>query len=808
MSKSLSIFLTTCLLFVGLFLASQTSFAAQTEGQDPSLKEIAGQLKQYKTQIDNIKQQVSQTNTDSRLIKLFDTTQKLGVEADSLAALLQPMHDKVQAQLQVLGPAPEAGVGTEITSVAQQRNTLNKEKQQIDEAIATSQSLQTTIRALGIQINDLRRTYFKSQLASNSGSILSGTFWFQEADTQAVDIQRFNDFCQQLLKTWQAGWQPEWFWGTFWLLAAAIVIAFSGSHLIERLLVWINTTYLPDGRIRRSFNTLANTLATMFTLTLALSIVIGAFSRVEELSPQVSDFVDGFFQLAVFCSLIYGAGRAFLCLNRPSWRLVQIDDSVAESVRYFPPLLAILGLVIGCLDLFNNTIGASLGTTIRANGLISAVMASVLLVMMLRVQHAHRRLETNGEPAEKRSRLDALVCLLVMISSLATLAALLVGYIAFARYLTYQVIWFGMVLMAFYFLVTFATDLFAAVFSPHTATGQVMKKSLRFKDQHLEQLTVVFTAFTKCALLLLTIIALFNGTFGSTTPGLLINKLVTILSGDGLKQLHIVPGNLLNAVLCLVIGLYILRVTQRWLSLELLPKTITDIGIRASLITLFTNVGYVLLILITLAALGIQWNNLAWIVSALSVGIGFGLQEIVKNFISGLILLTERPVKVGDMIGIGGIEGDVRRINVRATEIQLSDRSTMIVPNSQLISQNVRNATMGNAQGVVTIALTFPTSIDPELVRDLLLRAYQDYEVILPTPAPYVRFSQLGPEGIILSVTGYVASPRMVGSSKSELLFTILKLLRQNEVNLSSPQEVVFMKQREKALDNDDEFSS
>ncbi|PYB13523.1 mechanosensitive ion channel family protein, partial [Serratia marcescens] len=191
-----------------------------------------------------------------------------------------------------------------------------------------------------------------------------------------------------------------------------------------------------------------------------------------------------------------------------------------------------------------------------------------------------------------------------------------------------------------------------------------------------------------------------------------------------------------NAMICLAIGIYILRAVRRWLGSELLPKTISDVGIRASLVTLFSNIGYVLVILITLAALGIQWSNLAWIVSALSVGIGFGLQEIVKNFISGLILLTERPVKVGDMIGIGGVEGDVRRINVRATEIQLSDRSTMIVPNSQLISQNVRNATMGNAQGVVTIALTFPTSIDPEQVRNILLSAYNEYETILETPAP------------------------------------------------------------------------
>ncbi len=136
---------------------------------------------------------------------------------------------------------------------------------------------------------------------------------------------------------------------------------------------------------------------------------------------------------------------------------------------------------------------------------------------------------------------------------------------------------------------------------------------------------------------------------------------------------------------------------------------------RASLVTLFSNLGYVLLVLMTLSLLGVQWSSLAWIVSALSVGIGFGLQEIVKNFVSGLILLTERPVKVGDMVSISGVEGDIRRINVRATEIQLSDRSTVIVPNSQLISQNLRNVTMGNStQGVATLMLTFPLNTDPD----------------------------------------------------------------------------------------------
>ncbi|MCS6474658.1 mechanosensitive ion channel, partial [Burkholderia thailandensis] len=166
-------------------------------------------------------------------------------------------------------------------------------------------------------------------------------------------------------------------------------------------------------------------------------------------------------------------------------------------------------------------------------------------------------------------------------------------------------------------------------------------------------------------------------------------------------SLNIMPDRIMNAVIGFAIGFYLLRSVRRWLDGEFMPALGMDAGMRVSLITLFTNVGYVLLVLMTLGLLGVKWSNLAWIVSALSVGIGFGLQEIVKNFVSGLILLTERPVKVGDMVSIAGVEGDIRRINVRATEIQLSDRSTVIVPNSQLISQNVRNVTMGNStQGV------------------------------------------------------------------------------------------------------------
>ena len=331
-------------------------------------------------------------------------------------------------------------------------------------------------------------------------------------------------------------------------------------------------------------------------------------------------------------------------------------------------------------------------------------------------------------------------------------------------------------------------DACESFFSAHHASGQAIKHLFGLGDMHLDQVSTILSGVGTSLLVLIAVFALFTGGFG-TTPGDLLNSLLNAFGAERLHRLNIVPSHIQNAAIALVVGVYLLRSVRRWLDAELLPKSGMDPGMRMSLVTLFSNLGYVALVLLILSLLGVKWSDLAWIVSALSVGIGFGLQEIVKNFVSGLILLTERPVKVGDMISISGVEGDIRRINVRATEIQLSDRSTVIVPNSQLISQNLRNVTMGNStQGVATLMLTFPLNTNPEQIRDILLGAYQENPAILDKPAPSVTFSQLTPDGITLSVTGYVSSPRISGSTKSELLFEILKRLRVAEITLSTPQ--------------------
>lgn len=598
-----------------------------------------------------------------------------------------------------------------------------------------------------------------------------------------------KQFQAQLSDTLSATWEPDWRYGTLFYLLLALALATVGQRLLEKYLARAGIRWLPEGRLRRSFLASATVLSSVTTIGLATNLLDYTLVRPGDVPAAIGSFLDNLVRLAVFSAMITGLGRAFLSNHRPSWRLPAMANPVAKAMDPFPIIAASLMFVFGMLEQLNTTVGTSVAVTIVGNGL--SALALTVGAIALRSNQVRRQMVEAGEQPEARSTLSGLVHLATLLTAIAVLISLAIGYISLASFLIYELIWVGMVLSCLYLLITLVTDLSESIFSPNTASGRRIKSSLNLDDRHLAQAASLVSVCGKVFLILMGAVALLNGTFGTTTPIELLQKSVEIWGGKGLESLSIVPANLVNAAACLVIGIYVLRSSRRWLEDDFLPKTTLEKGIRASLVTLFTNIGYILLILLTLAALGIQWNKLAWIVSALSVGIGFGLQEIVKNFIFGLILLTERPVKVGDLVNISGVEGDIRRINVRATEIQLGDRSTVIVPNSQFISQNVRNITMGNAMGVATLALTFPLDADPETIREILLSAYGDHESILETPAPSVTFSQLTSTGMVLSVTGYVPRPRMVSGAKSDLLFEIIKRLRIASIRLASPQKMV-----------------
>ncbi|MCB5307109.1 DUF3772 domain-containing protein [Yersinia massiliensis] len=769
----------------GTVFAATASDATSDSSEEPAKPAVSVQLISLQKQLDKLKQNISVSASDNQLSVLNETALALVRDADILLADLKPKREQLQAQLDVLGPPPAAGALPETSVVAQQRRVLNTRKIQLDGQNDQAQSIRTNADNLVTQITALRRTALKSQIALNSGSILGAHFWAPIVNPNADDDSRLKDFMQELGDAWNTAWDPEWRLGTSMYLLLTLLIGAFGFKFLDILTAWFCTNCLPQGPLRRSFMASATTLSTVLITVTMAQCITQAFTRSPDTSQLVMDFSLAFVQLMFFSALVAGLGRAFLSNQRPSWRLPAIADEVAISLKQFPPLLASCILIFGAIDQMNNMINISVSAAIFGNGISALLMALTAAIIPLRANRVRRKLIISGEKPEAYSTLAGLIHFAIGITAVAILLSLLVGYIALAKFLSYKLVWSCLVLACLYLLIHLFVDTAESLFSPTSSAGKAIKQSLNIDDRHLAQAATLLSATSRVVLILLAIIALLNGTFGSTTPISLLQKAMELLSGEGLEKLNIVPTNLLNAVICLIVGIYVLKAACRWLNNEFLPKTQMDNGIKTSAVTLFSNIGYVLVILLTLSVLGIQWNKLAWIVSALSVGIGFGLQEIVKNFISGIILLTERPVKVGDLISISGVEGDIRRINVRATEIQLSDRSTVIVPNSQLISQNVRNATMANAQGVVTIALTFPLDLDVELAQALLIEAYEEHESILATPAPSVKFSQLSPDGIVLSVTGLVPSPRMVSTTKSALLFSILTRLRAAGVSLA-----------------------
>ncbi len=737
--------------------------------------------------LNSLKQQVSQASNYGQLEAPQDQVQALIQEIARLSALLLPEQAQLQSQLSVLGPAPLGEAALEKSDITRQRTALTEQKNQVDNKLKTLDTLKNSAAELLAQIAVIRRSLLETEVTQQTHSILNPWFWEPLFNPPEDDRQRLSAFLQQMGATLDAAWQPGQRFYTSILLTLALLLWFVGHRLTDRGLTWLCIHRMPEGRLRRSALALASVLATVLAAWFALQLLFYALTRHLPLTPQLVGFSQDFEKIVYTCVLVTGLSRALLSTKHPSWRLPAIADPVAVAMKPFPIRLAWALLILVAAAQMTNATGMSAQVVISVRGFAALVITLMIGGLLLHVSKTRRALAATGAAPEAGTTLAGVIYAFASIAVVISLLALLIGYVSLSRFITYELVWLFIIFSGFYLLIQLLRDGCEYLFSPRHSTGKALKQLLGIGDARLDQISTILSGVGRAILFLIGFITLVVGGVGSTL-GQLASNTLAVLGGEGLRKLNIVPGNLLHGVLALIIGIYLIRTLRRWLDNEFLPKTEMDPGMCASLSTLFSNIGYMLVILLALSSLGVQWTNLAWIVSALSVGIGFGLQEIVKNFVSGLILLTERPVKVGDLISISGVEGDIRRINVRATEIQLADRSIVIVPNSQLISQNLRNVTLGgSAQGVATLELVFPLDIDPEEVRNLLYDTYIEHESILDKPPPYVRFSQLKPEGITLTITGYVISPRNVGAIKSELLFEILKRLGAAGIELAKP---------------------
>lgn len=258
---------------------------------------------------------------------------------------------------------------------------------------------------------------------------------------------------------------------------------------------------------------------------------------------------------------------------------------------------------------------------------------------------------------------------------------------------------------------------------------------------------------------------------------------------------HLTLWSIIYLILLIFILLFVTAKLKRWVVYKLLEKSKIELGVR---IAVGTIVRYLILILgfvIIMQTEGIDLSALTILAGALGVGIGFGLQNVTNNFVSGIIILFERPIKVGDRIEVGDVFGDVVNISMRSTTVITNDNIAIIVPNSDFISSKVINWSYNDRNVRFNIPIGVSYKEDPENVKKILLEIAADIEGVLKRPAPEVLFSEMGDSSInfVLRVwtDEYINKPLIL---KSLLYFEIFKRFKKAGIEIPFPQRDLHIK--------------
>ena len=795
-----SIFLICAMFSAALFstaVLSPAVFSSSAAAQrvEPSLSEA---IEDRNEQLSAIAETLDRpdANIDLVLTELRELRRQIEDGITPLEDTLQ----RIEQDLERLGAPPENGDASEPASVTSERNRLKEEQSLYSGYLSQARLNRIEAERLIDTLNDQRRSRFSRRLFTANSTPLLPSFWQNGithvsalgaaffSDTQKWTYERVEENHHLLLMVGAIVAFISYLGGTFWLR----------PYLQRRIL---NETQAMSALPARKV-LLAGLMACCHALPVALAFaVLGEVLLLT--SPSQSD-VQVFWMVCLFVvgGVLGSNVLRHLVREAPSnWRVWTLPAPHRRQVVVIGG--GAIWITVGGVILRNG--GLNLSTFEQADPFlkfVETVIVGLCLFVSARSYRKGRRIILDDEEAAKiqeaerthtvmappsvtgaeqaqrtdhKFRIPRTLQILALIGLLVTLP----GHINLGHYLTTKSVLLLMAVGSVWFLraaLREITRLFDRGFS-----------SLGDKREDHDTLTYFWISLIIDIVALLILIPPAMMILGGSWADVK-DLLISTLFGFQIGGIRISLIDISIAIILFTAIVTATRIFQKATIARFFPPNRTDEGLRNSTRTLIGYLGLVIAAAVAIGALGFDLSNLAIIAGALSVGIGFGLQSIVNNFVSGLILLFERPIKAGDWIVTSSGEGTVKQISVRSTEIETFDRASVIVPNSELISGAVTNWTHKNKTGRIIIPVGVSYDADPDRVMEILLAAAHDHDSILPYPAPMVYFEDFADSALNFQLRAFVPDIGSSLSIRTRLRIDILRRLNDAGISIPFPQ--------------------
>jgi potassium-dependent mechanosensitive channel len=745
----------------------------------------AGAQETHRLDLDQTRAALTATETALRDKTVDDPgLQALRAKADALALALQGAVAELTPRLAASAKrleelTPKSGQPAPTADIA--AKDLENEKQRHDRLDANLRAA----RAMLLEADDVvtrisaaRRQLFAERTFVRSSSILDPRLW--------TAVGREIPFDAAVLRNLSGNWIGAvagrlTLAEKIGMAAIVLALALAAAPLgwVARRFVYRELGEAAPSRLRRAL-VAAGIFVIFALLPLAgLGILAGALDSFDLSDASMKGVIDAAFEGARVLIAVNALSLGLLAPRRTAWRLLPLGDRSAGILYRLAMTIAAIWAVQRLIEPAADA-AASFDIAVAARG-VGAILAAIAIAYALRQLGARPGGAQGPAPNEAWTPLRTLGWAVALVIVLAAAT----GYIAFAAFLINQAIYLSVVGAALTIADIIAQDGIEAVLKPDGPAGSRLLAMAGLRRNALAQISVILQGVARVVVVMLAFGAVLKP-WGVQSQDM-FGALRSAYFGFSVGGVTLSLSSLVGAAIVFAVAIFLTRLGQTWLGSRLLPQTRLDAGVRNSVQTIFGYIGVIAAVLLASAQIGLDLQKIALIAGGLSVGIGFGLQTIANNFVSGLILLWERTIRVGDWVVVGSEQGFVRAIKARATEIETFDRGSLIVPNSNFVSGIVKNWVHNDRVGRIIVSINIAYESDVDQVRDLMIDAAKAQEEVLAIPSPSVLFAEFGDWAIKFNLICFVEDIERAERTRSDIHFEVLRRMREAGLRIAYP---------------------